>query len=67
MEPTIKDIMKEIKQLRIDVNIIKKNMADIDSILTDEEESRHEESLNELERGETFSLEDVERERAKNA
>ncbi|MBD3282933.1 hypothetical protein GF396_01440 [Candidatus Pacearchaeota archaeon] len=59
--------MKEIKQLRIDVNIIKKNMADIDSILTDEEESRHEESLNELERGETFSLEDVERERAKNA
>jgi len=60
MEPTIKDIMNEIKQLRIDVNIIKKNIADSDSILTDEEEANLNQAMEEYKNGETVSLEEIE-------
>ena len=65
-EITNKEILEQLKQIRIDINFIKENMVDVDCILTPEEEKRHEESLAELERGETFSLEDIEQERAKN-
>jgi len=61
-----KEILEKLNQLQIDVKIIKNNMVDVDCILTPEEESRHVESLEELEKGETFSLEDIERERSKN-
>jgi hypothetical protein len=60
------EILEKLKQLQTDVNVIKENLVDPDTILTPEEEKRHEESLRELERGETFSLEDVEKARAKN-
>ncbi len=59
----INQILDELKQIRIDINIIKQNTFDLDTILTPEEEARHEESLAELEKGEVFSLEDVKRER----
>ena len=62
-----KEILEKLNQLQIDINIIKQNMVDRDCILTPEEEERHEESLAELERGETFTFEDIEKERLKNA
>ena len=66
MEPTMNDLMNEIKKIRVDVNIIKKNTIDSDSILTSKEEKIHEQGLLEYERGETVSLDEIEIER-KNA
>jgi len=59
-------ILNELKQLRIDINIIKQNTINSDTILTDNEEKEISKALEEYEKGETFSLEDVERERSKN-
>jgi len=61
------EILKKLNQLQIEINIIKENMIDADTILIPKENERHEESLEELEKGETFTFEDVEKERVKNA
>ncbi|MFH1359373.1 MAG: hypothetical protein ABIH37_05785 [archaeon] len=61
-EITNKEILEQLKQIRLDVNIIKENMIDIDCILTPKEEARHEESLAELERGETISHSELKKE-----
>jgi len=64
---TNKEVLEKLNQILSEINIIKKNMVDIDCILTSEEEERHEESLTELEKGETFTFEDIEKERLNNA
>lgn len=60
MEPTIKDLMKEIKQLRIDVNIIKNNIADNDDTFNDDEHQSINQAMKEYENGETVTLEEIE-------
>ena len=49
-------IMQELKEIKIDLDFIKEHMIDVDTILTPEEEIELNESLEELEKGETFSL-----------
>jgi hypothetical protein len=56
------EILAKLNQMQIDINVIKQNTVDMDGILTPEEEARHEESLVELERGETVSHEDLKKE-----
>jgi len=58
-----KEILEELKKIRIDINILKENTIDPDTILTPEEEAIHKQGLKELENGETFTLEDIEKER----
>ena len=60
------DVMNELKQIRIEINVIKEKMVDTDYILTFGEEKRLNDALGELKSGETFSLGDVERERREN-
>jgi len=55
-------ILEKLNKIQIDINMIKENMIDVDCILTPEEEARHEESLAELEQGETISHEDLKKE-----
>lgn len=62
MDAISKDIMNELKKLRIDVNIIKQNMIDPDTILTADEEKRFNEGLEEFKEGKTTSLENFEKE-----
>ena len=62
-----KEILERLNQIQLDINLIKGNMIDQDTILTSKEEGRHKESLAELEKGETFTFEDIEKERMKNA
>ena len=57
MEGGIKDVLNELKGIRVDINFIKNHIED--SFLTEEEELRVEESLEELRQGKTTSLEDL--------
>ena len=59
---TNNEILEKLNQIQIDINIIKQNTIDFDAILTPEEEARHEESLAELEKGETISHSDLKKE-----
>jgi len=61
------DVMNELKEIRVEISAIKQNLVDPDSVLTVGEEKRLNDALGEYERGETFSLEDVEKERRDNA
>jgi len=56
-------ILDELKQIRIDINILKDNMVDPDTVLTPEEEEKLDEALDEYEKGETVNLEEIEKER----
>ena len=60
MEPTITDLMGEIKQLRIDVDIIKDNIVNGDGVLTAEEGVRFDQAMDEYRKGETVALEEIE-------
>ena len=57
-----KEITKELKAIRKDLNYIKIHMVDADTILTPEEEIQLEESLKEHKEGKTTLLEDFEKE-----
>ena len=61
-----KEILDELKKLRIDVNILKERLIDSDAVLTIEEEGILNEAFDEYKRGETVSLEEIEKSR-KNA
>ena len=63
---TNKEILDELKKLRIDVNILKERLIDSDAVLTIEEEGILNEAFDEYKRGETVSLEEIEKSR-KNA
>jgi hypothetical protein len=64
MEPNSinNEILNELKQLRMDVNILKQNTLDSDTILTDEEEEILEESYENEKNGELISSEDLKKE-----
>ena len=57
------DLMDEIRQLRIDINLIKDNIANNDNddnVLTMEEEKRLDQAMDEYKRGEAITLEEIE-------
>jgi len=56
------DVMNELKQIRVEIEVIKNNLVDPDNILIGEEGRRLNDALGEYERGETTSLEDFEKE-----
>ena len=57
------EILERLEQIQIDISFIKNNVVDLDTVMTVEEEARHEEGLRGFDKGETFSLEDIKRER----
>ena len=62
MDNEMNDILKELKEIKVDIKFIKSNMVDRDEILTKEEEVRLEKGLIELKEGKTTSLEKFEKE-----
>ena len=52
----IKNILRELKMIRIDVEFIKDNMVDSDMVLTCEEKNRLDESIEEFKKGDFISL-----------
>lgn len=58
-----KEILEELKKLRIDINILKERLIDQDAILTVDEEKILDEALDEYNRRETVSLEEIEKTR----
>jgi len=65
METPTKQILNELREIRIEITFIKEHMVDADTVLTPEEESRLDESLQEFRLGESTSLEDFEKEMIK--
>ena len=62
MELQTQQILNELKTMRIDIEFIKENLVDVDAILTPEEETRLNKSLDEFKQGKTTSLEEFEKE-----
>jgi len=62
MENEMSKILKELKEIRVDINFIKNNMIDADCILTTEEEKILEQGLEEYKQGKTTRFEDFDRE-----
>ena len=58
-------ILEKLDKIEKEVEGIREHMVDIDSILTQEEEARYEESLKEYHAGKAVSLEDFEKKRRK--
>ena len=52
-------ILEELRQIRIDINIIKDNVSDEDSQLSDDEEKLLEESYENEAKDELLSVEDL--------
>jgi len=63
---TNKEVLERLMKLQADIDFIKKNLIDADCILSPEENERLDTSLEEYDRGEIFSLEDIEKKRTKN-
>jgi len=65
MEKTINmnKVYETLVALKREVDCIKEHMVDVDSILTQRENTDLDESLKELEEGKTFSLEDIKKDR----
>ena len=61
MEPTINEVMNEVKQLRIDVNILMDNMNGKEE-LTEEEHARLDQAMEEYRKGDVISHEDLKKE-----
>jgi len=59
---TMNRIYSELWAIKREVDFIKTHMFDPDTIMTTEEAERFERALDELERGETTSLEDLKKE-----
>ncbi|MBW2969178.1 hypothetical protein KY314_03615 [Candidatus Woesearchaeota archaeon] len=58
----IKKLYEEIKTVRQEIGFIKKHMFDPDSILTNTEAKRFEQSLKDLKQGKTTSLSEFKKE-----
>ena len=56
-----KDLYKEIKAMRKDLDYIKKHMVDADTILTKEEEAQLNSSIEDYKKGNVVSLDEFER------
>ena len=56
-------IINKLDLIKAELDYIKNHMVDVDTILTSQEESRLNESLEEFSKGKTSSLEEVEKER----
>ncbi len=56
------NIMKELREIRKEIEYIKEHMIDIDSILSPEEEKLLEESIKEFKEGKAIKLEEFKRE-----
>ena len=67
MEVTMNDVMNELKQMRVEIEIIRDTVLDPDALLTVDEEKRLDDSLRRYDKGETFSLGDIEEARRRNA
>ncbi len=61
------DVMNELKQMRVEIEIIRDTVLDPDALLTVDEEKRLDDSLRRYDKGETFSLGDIEEARRRNA
>ena len=57
-----KNIMKELKEIRKEIEYIKEHMIDIDSILSQEEEKLLEKGIKEFKEGKAIKLENFRRE-----
>lgn len=57
------EILRKLNKILIDVSVIKKNMVDIDMVMTAEESSDFEDAMRDFEEGRTFGLKDIEKER----
>jgi len=57
-----KEVLDELREIKIDIKFIKEHMVDADTILTPEEEARLDESIKEFEQGKTTSLGEFEKE-----
>ncbi len=60
---TNKEILEELKKLRIDVEILKERLIDQDEMLTSEEKEIVDNAFEEYKRGETVSLQEIEKAR----
>ena len=67
MQINMQDIMNKLIQIQEDVNILKQNNIDEDCILDDDDREALRIADEEFKDGKTFSLEDIEMERRKNA
>jgi len=66
MATEAKQILKELKAIRTELDYIKEHMVDVDTVLTAEEEERLNESLEDFKAEKTTSLTDFEKEMKKN-
>ncbi len=55
-------VVDELKAIKKDLDYIKKNMVDVDNLLTKEEEKRLEKSLKEYKKGKATPLHDFKKE-----
>ena len=62
MANEIKQVMEKLDTIKSELDFIKKHMVDADTILTPREEERLEESLEDLRKGRTTSLEEFQKE-----
>ena len=62
MENQTQQILNELRAIRVDIKYIKQNVVDMDTILTPEEETRLNESLDEFKQGRTTPLIEFEKE-----
>ena len=62
MANEIKQVMEKLDTIKLELDFIKKHMVDVDTILTLREEARLEESLEDLKKGRTISLEEFQKE-----
>ena len=61
-ESQIEEILRKLARLQDDMEYVKRNMVDMDCMLTPEEEKIIEVGLEEFRQGKTTSLEDFEKE-----
>ena len=62
MENQTQQILNELRTIKIDIELIKQNVVDMDTILTPKEEIRLNESLEEFKQGKTTPLIEFEKE-----
>ena len=61
----LEKVYRELMLLRKDVDVIKSQVIEDDTLMTDEEEERYKKAMKELEEGKTISLEDLKKELGK--
>ncbi len=62
MSTEIKEVLNELKAIKLDLSYIMEHMVDVDTIMTLEEGKRFNESMKELKEGKTAPLKDVKKE-----